>query len=540
MLLYIHFAGPISMIMSTTLRILNLSSNAISGKLPLLVGSCTVLDLSNNLLTGNLSVIAKWGDSIEFLDLSHNDLTGSFPEATSEFLRLNYLNLSSNSLVSSLPTVLTQYPKLVVLDLSFNQFSGPLLTDLVTSPTLQELHLQNNLLVGSISFSPPLPSKSNLLVVDLSGNHLNGSFPDEFDSLTRLQMFNISGNKFSGSLPYAITELSSLISLDISLNQFTGPLPENLPDTLLAFNASYNDLSGTVPVNLRKFPDSSFHPGNSKLVLPNGPAGSDNVPPGKTSRNPIKTINKLAVIIPSAVVAAILILLATFVLYRSVSKSWTHPDNIRNIEKGRRDSTDFKSRDTGGALAVSADDLVSSVKGSQSEIISPDEKMAAVARFSPSKNSQFSFSPDSGESFPPENLVRLDVQSPDRLAGELHFLDDSISLTPEELSRAPAEVLGRSSHGTSYRATLDNGVFLTVKWLREGLAKQKKEFAKEAKKFANIRHPNVVALRGYYWGPTQHEKLIMSDHISPGSLASFLYGKFYPFLFPTLVVFGWY
>ncbi|XXG65973.1 hypothetical protein AAC387_Pa05g3544 [Persea americana] len=520
-----NLSGPISMIMSSTLRILNLSSNAISGELPLLVGSCTVLDLSNNLLTGNLSVIAKWGDSIEFLDLSHNNLAGSFPEATSEFLRLNYLNLSSNSLVSSLPTVLTQYPKLVVLDLSFNRFSGPLLTDLVTSPTLQELHLQNNLLVGSISFSPPLPSKSNLLVVDLSGNHLNGSFPGEFDSLTRLQMLNISGNKFSGSLPYAITELSSLISLDISLNQFTGPLPENLPDTLLAFNASYNDLSGTVPVNLRKFPDSSFHPGNSKLVLPNGPAGSDNVPPGKTSRNPIKTINKLAVIIPSAVVAAILISLATIVLYRSVSKSWTHPDNIRNVEKGRRDSTDFKSRDTGGALAVSADDLVSSFKGSQSEITSPDEKMAAVARFSPSKNSQFSFSPDSGESLPPENLVRLDVQSPDRLAGELHFLDDSISLTPEELSRAPAEVLGRSSHGTSYRATLDNGVFLTVKWLREGLAKQKKEFAKEAKKFANIRHPNVVALRGYYWGPTQHEKLIMSDHISPGSLASFLYDR---------------
>ena len=43
--------------------------------------------------------------------------------------------------------------------------------------------------------------------------------------------------------------------------------------------------------------------------------------------------------------------------------------------------------------------------------------------------------------------------------------------------------------------------------------KQKKEFAKEAKKFGNIRHPNVVGLRGYYWEPTQHEKLILSDYI---------------------------
>lgn len=119
----------------------------------------------------------------------------------------------------------------------------------------------------------------------------------------------------------------------------------------------------------------------------------------------------------------------------------------------------------------------------------------------------------------------MDVRSPDRLAGELHFLDETITLTPEELSRAPAEVLGRSSHGTSYRATLENGVFLTVKWLREGVARPKKEFAKEAKKFANIRHPNVVGLRGYYWGPTPHEKLILSDYVAPGSLASFLYDR---------------
>jgi serine/threonine protein kinase len=174
---------------------------------------------------------------------------------------------------------------------------------------------------------------------------------------------------------------------------------------------------------------------------------------------------------------------------------------------------------------VSAEDLVTSKKGSSSEIISPDEKMAAVTGFSPTKHSHLSWSPQSGDSFAAETLARLDVGSPDRLVGELYFLDDTITMTPEELSRAPAEVLGRSSHGTSYRATLDNGVFITVKWLREGVAKQRKEFAKEAKKFTNIRHPNVVGLRGYYWGPTQHEKLILSDYISPGSLASFLYGK---------------
>ncbi|OVA13000.1 Protein kinase domain [Macleaya cordata] len=521
-----NLSGPISMITSTSLRILNLSSNGISGELPLLTGSCVVLDLSKNLFTGNLSRMIKWGNNIEFLDLSQNQLSGSIPEETLEFLRLTYLNVSLNSLNNSLPTVLTQYPKLKILDLSFNQFSGPLLNDLLTLPTLQELHLENNLLVGDIKFSPP-PNTSNLKVLDLSYNQFDGYFPDQFESLTGLQQLDLAGNNFSGSLPSSLSDLKSLVSLDISQNHFTGPLPENLPTTLDSFNASYNDLSGRVPESLKKFPDSSFHPGNSRLELPNPPPGSGNFPGGNSNRKPIKTSIKVVVIVTCVVAGIILILLAIFIHHVWISRRST-PKNVTSKDVLRRpppNPSGFNGRESGGALVVSADDLMASRKGSSSEIIAPEEKIVAVTTLSPSKNSQLSWSPDSGDSFTQESLARLDVRSPDRLAGDLHFLDDTITLTPEELSRAPAEVLGRSSHGTSYRATLDNGVFLTVKWLREGVAKPRKEFSKEAKKFANIRHPNVVGLRGYYWGPTQHEKLILSDYISPGSLASFLYDR---------------
>ncbi|XP_019052118.1 PREDICTED: probable LRR receptor-like serine/threonine-protein kinase At4g20940 [Nelumbo nucifera] len=521
-----NLSGPISMITSTTLTILNLSSNEISGELPLLTGSIIVLDLSKNQFTGDLSKMVKWGNNIEFLDLSQNQLTGSIPDVTSQFLRLNYLNLSYNFLSSSLPTVLAQYPKLVVLDLSSNQFNGPLLTELLTLPTLQELHLENNRLTGSIKFASP-SNKPSLQVLDLSHNQFEGYFPDSFGSLTGLQVLRLAGNNFSGSIPSSVSEISSLISLDISQNHFSGPLPDNLPNTLQSFNVSYNDLSGVVPMNLRKFPDSSFHPGNPGLKLPAASPGSSNFPSRKPTRKPIKTVIKLVVIITCVVAAVILVLLAIFIHYIRISRR-PPPENITSKNLSRRvpsNPSGFHGRDSGGALVVSADDLIASRKGSSSEIVSPDEKMAAVTGFSPSKHSHFSWSPDSGDSFTAENLARLDVRSPDRLAGELYFLDDSLTLTPEELSRAPAEVLGRSSHGTSYRATLDNGLFLTVKWLREGVAKQRKEFAKEAKKFANIRHPNVVGLRGYYWGPTQHEKLILSDYISPGSLASFLYDR---------------
>ncbi|KAE8670512.1 putative LRR receptor-like serine/threonine-protein kinase [Hibiscus syriacus] len=494
-----NLTGPISMIMSTNLQTLNLSSNGIMGELPLLTGSCVVLDLSNNKLEGNLTRMSKWGN-IEYLDLSQNRLTGLIPELTPQFLRLNHLNLSRNSLTSSLPKVILQYPKLRVLDLSFNQLDGPFLNDLLNLDTLEELHLGGNLFTGAIKFSPL--SESNLHVLDLSHNWLNGYFPNQFGSLIGLEVLNLAGNNIAGSLPTSLADMNSLSSLDISQNNFTGSLPNKVPNGLQSFNVSYNDLSGVVPESLRKFPTSSFYPGNSKLYLPTIPSGSNNGP-AESKKKPINTIVKWVVVVSCVVALIILILLAIFIHYIRISRRTPKHVTSKDVSKrAPRNPSSVAGSESGGPTVVSAVDVVSSQKGSSSEIINP------VRRFI------YSRAP-----------CKMDVRSPDQLVGELHFLNDTITLTPEELSRAPAEVLGRSSHGTSYRATLDNGLFLTVKWLREGVAKQRKEFAKEAKKFTNIRHPNVVGLRGYYWGPTQHEKLILSDYISPGSLASFLYDR---------------
>lgn len=511
------------MITSTTLNILNVSSNVLSGELPLLTGGCAVVDLSNNLFEGDLTRMLKWGN-VEVLDLSHNRLVGTIPEVTAQFLRLNYLNLSFNSLNGSLPEVLSSFPKLVVLDLSSNQLEGPLLTALLTSTSLEELHLSSNNLSGSIDLLPSF-SGSSLRVLDLSSNKLEGRFPDGFGSFSALQVLDFGGNSLNGTLPTSLCNLTSLNSLDLSQNHFTGSLPSNLTSNLQRLNVSNNDLSGTVPENLRKFPQSSFYPGNSHLQFPNPP--SSNSPFSRNDeRNHLKLTIKILVIVSCVIALIILFLLAIFILFKRSSR--TPSLHLTNKDSSGLYSppslSNYSARDRGSGIA--AEEAITSHKGSTSETISPDEKTARKVDFSPSKNSNLSWSPESGDSNPAENTSRLDVKSPDRLGGELNFLDDTMSFTSEELSRAPAEVLGRSSHGTTYKATLDNGLLLTVKWLREGVAKQRKEFAKEAKKFANIRHPNVVGLRGYYWGPTQHEKLILSDYISPGNLASFLYGTY--------------
>jgi serine/threonine protein kinase len=104
--------------------------------------------------------------------------------------------------------------------------------------------------------------------------------------------------------------------------------------------------------------------------------------------------------------------------------------------------------------------------------------------------------------------------------------------TAEELSRAPTEIIGRSCHGTSYKATHDNGYMLTVKWLKEGFAKSKKEFSREIKKLGSVRHPNLVPLRGYYWAPKEQERIMISDYADATSLSTYLSGMMVPFLHP--------
>lgn len=150
----------------------------------------------------------------------------------------------------------------------------------------------------------------------------------------------------------------------------------------------------------------------------------------------------------------------------------------------------------------------------QNESLSSSVSVMSSANLSPSKVQDQSKSPKS-----------LRVSSPDKLAGDLHLLDNALKVTAEELSCAPAEAVGRSCHGTLYKATLGSGQVLAVKWLKEGIVKGKKEFAREAKKLGSIRHPNLVSLLGYYWGPKEHERLLISNYTDAPCLALYLLRK---------------
>lgn len=558
-----QFSNSIQEVNSTTLITLNLSSNALSGSLPPSLGNCILADLSRNMLSNDIRVMENWGANLEVLDLSSNNLTGSISNWTL-FQRLTLLNFRNNSLVGSMPIELGTSPRLATLDLSSNKLDGRLPASLFKSQTLTNLNMSGNHLNGRIPIGASgtgellaLPSSLPIEVLDLSDNSLTGNLPSDVGNLGRLRLLNLARNQMSGDLPSELNKIDGLEYLDLSNNNFNGKIPDKLSSRLEVFNVSYNDLEGTVPENLRHFPDSSFHPGNNLLILPGGSSADHKLPDeidGRAKHHSSKSSIRIAIIVAS-VGAAVMIAFVLLAYYRAQHHDFRRQSGFDGQTAGRDarlgrftrpslfkfhteelppTSLSFSndhllpsnSRSLSGPLESSTETVervLPEGSATGSTYVNPnvqDNRPATSGRKS-SPGSPIASSPRFVDTF--EQPVILDVYSPDRLAGELFFLDASLTFTAEELSRAPAEVLGRSSHGTLYKATLDNGHMLTVKWLRVGLVKNKKEFAKEVRKIGSIRHPNVVSLRAYYWGPREQERLVLADYIQGDSLALHLY-----------------
>ncbi|KAH6559114.1 hypothetical protein KP509_1Z027200 [Ceratopteris richardii] len=569
-------AGEITRIQSTSLTTLNVSHNSLSGMIPQKIGTCYILDLSNNNLSGNLSYLQYWTDMLEVLDLSHNRLNGQLMDEVPRFLRLRTLLLSNNELEGIIPSDYGSFPKLSYMDLSFNNLRGTIPASFFNTSSLFSLVLSNNLLEGEIPFPATHSVKSEynnaygsvnlplqigegpqIAILDLSNNNLSGILSEGIGSLQKLAVLNLSHNEISGPIPIALCNLTELQDLDLSGNLLTGSIPDALPASLSVLALSGNNLSGTIPRNLKRFPEASFYPGNDGLTP--GWASPDWKGPLNKSQKGAGRHGIIKAALIGGCVGALLfvIVIALFVFLRKSSMSDVHEkasnDSLADGQNHQKCapcsglfSVGIPARPTNMDAGTSSLNSILTdkiTKPLQTEVNLDGRSQwvrKSIKDTSEGKSTDIPFAGQSKPNSIPESVLHheslgmagelhvdspvvLKVQSPDRLAGELYFLDKSfIQCTAEDLSRAPAEVLGRSSHGTTYKATLDSGHVLTVKWLREGLARSKKEFTREAKKFSRIRHPNLNPLRGYYWGPQEHEKLILWDYVRSGSLAAHL------------------
>ncbi|KAL2326829.1 hypothetical protein Fmac_020256 [Flemingia macrophylla] len=111
---------------------------------------------------------------------------------------------------------------------------------------LKVLDLARNNLNGSLptNFSP-----NSLLILSLLGNNLSGQIPTEIGEIASLEELVLESNLLEGQLPTSLGNLSKLKRLLLSANNFTGTIPEAFTKlkNLTDFRIDGNSLSGPIP-----------------------------------------------------------------------------------------------------------------------------------------------------------------------------------------------------------------------------------------------------------------------------------------------------
>jgi len=162
----------------TSLQLLRVSSNQLSGPLPKDLAKVTTLaslDLESNTFTGMIPSEWRLLSNLFFLGLRLNDIDGSLPADIFERLsNLRYLDLEGNKIHGTIPTQIGQLFKMESLYLEKNRLSGTLPTHLANLKNLNELLLY--------------------------GNPLSGSVPKEYINMKSLTFFWIHGTDLSGTL----------------------------------------------------------------------------------------------------------------------------------------------------------------------------------------------------------------------------------------------------------------------------------------------------------------------------------------------------
>ncbi|XP_026451733.1 receptor-like protein 9DC1 [Papaver somniferum] len=213
------------------LKVLDLSKNRLHGLLPLLPRVEYLIDLSQNKLTGEISI--ENGERLfipSTISLSYNELSGSIPSSVCSpkprmsYTPTEYINLSNNKLSGIIPSTIGDCSFLIYLNLGNNNLTGIIPTSIGYS--LEYLALNDNNLDGS--FPTFILEISHLTVLNLGNNNFEGIIPSGLGSMDSLKILSLRSNRFNGSIPEEIMNMQELQILDLSANSFSGLIPFNL------------------------------------------------------------------------------------------------------------------------------------------------------------------------------------------------------------------------------------------------------------------------------------------------------------------------
>ncbi|KAG4150193.1 hypothetical protein ERO13_D05G380400v2 [Gossypium hirsutum] len=284
------------------IEVLDLSSNLISGNLPIPASTINFFLISNNSLNGEVSSLICNATSLRVLDLSHNNLSGTIPRCFGNLSNsLEFLNLKKNKFYGTIPPNFAQGCRLTNFNLNGNLLEGPLTPSILNCRGLEVLDLGNNKI--NDTFPHWLGSLPYLQVLVLKSNHMHGSLRVNSSKsspfFSKIQIFDLSSNYFSGPLPVRyINSFKAIINLekigstvsymgvhdygvgfytysigivmkgqdrelvkiftmwmiiDLSNNQFEGGIPKVIGklNLLKGLNLSHNNLIGDIPTSIR-------------------------------------------------------------------------------------------------------------------------------------------------------------------------------------------------------------------------------------------------------------------------------------------------
>ncbi|KAL2966363.1 hypothetical protein AAZX31_16G112400 [Glycine max] len=244
---------PSSLKNCSSLFMLDLSENMLSGPIPSWIGengfgkvmnSLEVLYLSGNKLQGEIPSFFGNIDIFKRLDLSYNRLTGMLPKSIGLLSELEDLNLAGNSLEGDVTeSHLSNFSKLQSLYLSENSLSLKLVPSWVPPFQLSSLGLRS--CKSGPTFPSWLKTQSSLYELDISDNGINDSVPDWFwNNLQYMRYLNMSFNYLIGAIPDISLKLPMRPSIILNSNQFEGKIPSFLlqaTDLMLSEN-NFSDL----------------------------------------------------------------------------------------------------------------------------------------------------------------------------------------------------------------------------------------------------------------------------------------------------------
>ncbi|KAE8672587.1 putative LRR receptor-like serine/threonine-protein kinase [Hibiscus syriacus] len=454
----------------------------------------TALSLRNCQLLGSIPSDLGMIQYLENLDLSNNSLNGSLPLSIFNATQLRSLDLSNNSISGFLPETIGRLQYLQFLNLSDNALAGGLPATITTIQNLTVVFLNNNYLSGNLPYG-----FQSLQVLDLSSNLINGSLPPNFGG-QNLRRFNVSYNSLSGEIPPQFAEkIPGNATIDLSFNNLRG----EIPDSVVLKNQESKSFSGNPDLcggaTRRDCPVNPTSP-TSPPAIAAIPRMMDSDMPAAKRQGQSKLKTGTIVGIVAGNTSGIAFVVMVFIL-------------VYKLKKKKRVESRRKQEANTGKDNWSVTSSTSESKGFS--------RWSCLKKRGEYEEESDTTTSDTEEDQSQDSVRRQEQEHEKK--GRLVTVDGKKQLELETLLKASAYILGATGSCIMYKAVLENGTSLAVRRIDENSVDRFRDFENQVRVIAKLVHPNLVSIRGFYWGVD--EKLIIYDFVPNGSLANARYRK---------------